>query len=444
MGKGAIRAVPTRGRSARCNAHVGTLRFAYRPWVTTLLDSNPVRCLHTEAAKLVLDAPAISPICRRSSVSIPPSTNFTIVVADVRDGEHGRRVGMGGVISEAFMLTPDSFFAPDGFAPEGAPSFALLAALPVLLVLYVRYLVVARRLHPDLALRKLESIELQRTMLLYERAYHRLEDIHRKCGHDHRAWRARSPDRDELHRQFRAELEDLESYARDLRSTITRLRGRPFKRYKRWAHLVSARFAISRSLWCYALILALLLAALCYLQPILWAPGLDLSFKSFVLWQAVKGQMLFGNSITATVAAVATPFMYFVRRATLYREHRLQVLELKAFAITDPDRLIQDHRDEAASLGEEPEKPRGLEDRDWRAVLGVAATATIEDVKQAYKTLVKKNHPDRVQDMSPAFIRLADVEMKKLNAAYAEALAYFQQPATAPAATATASATTAA
>jgi hypothetical protein len=49
---------------------------------------------------------------------------------------------------------------------------------------------------------------------------------------------------------------------------------------------------------------------------------------------------------------------------------------------------------------------------------------------------VKKSHPDRVQDMSPAFVQLAEVEMKKLNAAYAEALTHFQQTATATAATA--------
>jgi DnaJ-domain-containing protein 1 len=136
--------------------------------------------------------------------------------------------------------------------------------------------------------------------------------------------------------------------------------------------------------------------------------------------------MLFGNSITATVAMVATPLLYFAHRATLYREHRLQVLDLKAFAITDPDRLIQDGRDEAASLDEGPDRPPPEVVEDWRCVLGVAATATIEDVKQAYKALVKKSHPDRVQDMSPALVALAEVEMKKLNAAYAEAVTHFQ------------------
>jgi hypothetical protein len=37
--------------------------------------------------------------------------------------------------------------------------------------------------------------------------------------------------------------------------------------------------------------------------------------------------------------------------------------------------------------------------------------------------LLKQNHPDRVHNMSLAFRRLAESETKKLNIAYAEALA---------------------
>ena len=43
----------------------------------------------------------------------------------------------------------------------------------------------------------------------------------------------------------------------------------------------------------------------------------------------------------------------------------------------------------------------------------------------AYKVLIKQNHPDRVHDMSPALIRLAESETKKINAAYQQALLLF-------------------
>jgi DnaJ-domain-containing protein 1 len=60
-------------------------------------------------------------------------------------------------------------------------------------------------------------------------------------------------------------------------------------------------------------------------------------------------------------------------------------------------------------------------------VLGISSSATIDDVKQADKALVKQNHPDRVCDMSPVFRELAESETKKINAAYAEALMCLRQ-----------------
>jgi DnaJ like chaperone protein len=61
-------------------------------------------------------------------------------------------------------------------------------------------------------------------------------------------------------------------------------------------------------------------------------------------------------------------------------------------------------------------------EEDWIHILGVSASATIAEVKQAYKTLIKQNHPDRVQGMSQAFKKLAEIETKKINAAYRQAL----------------------
>ena len=62
----------------------------------------------------------------------------------------------------------------------------------------------------------------------------------------------------------------------------------------------------------------------------------------------------------------------------------------------------------------------------WFSVLEVSPSATIEEIKEAYKAKIKQNHPDRVHGMAPTFRELAEVETKKLNAAYEEALISFR------------------
>jgi hypothetical protein len=313
------------------------------------------------------------------------------------------------------------------FAPSGAPLVAFLATPPILFAIYIHCRIAARHLQPDLTLRTLESIEVRRSVMLYEMVRRRVKE---DCGEHRQRGRTwwRSAGRGAFRQQFREELADLEAYARDLRSTIIRLRSRPFKRYKLWAHVVSAQFAFSRSLGCYSLILALLIASFCYFEPILWAPGIEVDFKALVLWHAVKGRLLFANWIAADCVAVAIPIFYFVRRVQLNRKHRPAIRSLKAFAATDPDRLIRDAQsNEKPSQEAREESLAVIEESRWFAILDVLPSATIEEVKQAYKMLIKKNHPDRVHDMSLPFVTLAESETKKLNAAYAAALLHFQQ-----------------
>jgi hypothetical protein len=315
------------------------------------------------------------------------------------------------------------------FAPGGAPLMALLLMLPGLFVCYIRCRLSARELSPDISLRTLESIELRRSVMLYEMASRRIREGCGEYKQKRRSWWHRvGGGRDAVRRQFREELEDLEAYARDLRSTIIRLRRRPFERYKSWAHVVSARFALSRSLGCCALFLALMIVWFCYLQPILWAPGIDVGFKTLVLWEAAKGRLLVANWMAVNFVAVAIPVFYLFRRVRLNRKHRPEIRKFKAFAAADPDQLIHEATGgETASEEPREETPEGIEEGRWYAVLGVLPSATVEEVKQAYKTLVKKNHPDLVHDMSPSFVRLAEAETRKLNAAYAEALQHLQE-----------------
>jgi DnaJ-domain-containing protein 1 len=64
---------------------------------------------------------------------------------------------------------------------------------------------------------------------------------------------------------------------------------------------------------------------------------------------------------------------------------------------------------------------------NWFKVLGLEKSASIAEVRKAYKALIKQNHPDRVQDMSPAFRKLAETETKKLNTAFRQALSRVPQ-----------------
>jgi hypothetical protein len=314
------------------------------------------------------------------------------------------------------------------FAPSGTPLVALLATPPVLFAIYIHYRLAARHLQSDLSLRTLESIEVRRSVILYEMVRRIVEEGCREQRRKRAWWRTAGLGT--FRRQFREDLADLEAYARDLRSTIIRLRSRPFERYKLWAHVVCARFAFSRSLGCYSLTFALLIATFCYFEPILWAPGIEPEFKALVLWHAVKGRLLFANWIAADCVAVAIPIFYFVRRVRLSRKYRPAIRSLKAFAATDPDRLIRDQQTNEKPRAEPREECLEAIEGRWFQILGVLPSATIEEVKQAYKLLVRKNHPDRVHDMSTSIVALAELETKKLNAAYADALLHFQQTTT--------------
>jgi DnaJ like chaperone protein len=59
-----------------------------------------------------------------------------------------------------------------------------------------------------------------------------------------------------------------------------------------------------------------------------------------------------------------------------------------------------------------------VEEPTWFEVLGVAATASIDEIKAAYRERVRQYHPDRVEGLGFEFRQIAEQKMKQLNAAY--------------------------
>jgi DnaJ like chaperone protein len=57
---------------------------------------------------------------------------------------------------------------------------------------------------------------------------------------------------------------------------------------------------------------------------------------------------------------------------------------------------------------------------DSFAILGIAETATAEEIKSAYRTLIRKHHPDKLmaEGMPPEFVATATEKMKRINVAY--------------------------
>jgi hypothetical protein len=234
---------------------------------------------------------------------------------------------LGGPLIEAVSI-----------ASSDASLLAMSAVLPTLLILYLRSNLKAKKLRPDRSLSRLERIELCRATLLYDKASRRREEIYKQRKPLKLGWRAFYRARVEFWKEFGTELQELDCFARDLRTTIMDLRERPLQRFKSWIHVDSARSALCRSLWCYCSIVAVLVALSYYPDTLLWV-STKVVFDTFVQRQPSSG-LLLGNMMATGFVAVVLPPLYLVRRSQLYRRNQPQLRSLCAFAAADPDRLV--------------------------------------------------------------------------------------------------------
>lgn len=295
---------------------------------------------------------------------------------------------------------------------------ALWAVLPALLLGLIRQWSAGRRARPDFSLRRSEAVELDRALLLYETACCRLKEIANQANSANK-WRALFGLRIELNQQHAEEVEELNAHAHYLREIIIQFKRAPLQRLRSWINALGLQFALGGALIAHIACFALLMVAL-YTSATTLTAGLE----SPLVWYPLDERIFYSNGGASVFAALTAPVFFLMRRAKLRREYSVELCALKAFAVASPTALLDQLKVDGHSHDESQraDLSDGGHCESWFTVLGLSHSATVDEVKGAYKRLIKQNHPDRVQGMSPAFRQLAEAETKKLNTAYHHAL----------------------
>ena len=302
---------------------------------------------------------------------------------------------------------------------------ALWVALPGLILGYIRQARTARGIRPQFSLRKSEVSELDRAVRLYDQVCRRLETSDREAQTPQRFWRALFDRTDDV--PDAEERDDLQAHAQHLRGTIARLKRRPLQRLHAWVHAASARSALAGAIAAYGMALALAVAAPQAPDQAAWAD--ELNARHAIAWYPLDARLFYANAVAAGFAIAAAALFYLLRRARLRRDYELEICAFEDLAYSDPLRPAEPPPadDAAFDPSQWTEANENNANDTWFAVLGLSSAATIEDVRDAYKTLIKQNHPDRVHGMAPVFRALAEAETKRINAAYRQALACLPQ-----------------
>jgi hypothetical protein len=301
---------------------------------------------------------------------------------------------------------------------------ALWAVLPVLLLGCIRQSVVARHILPEFSLRQSETLELDRAATIYQKVCQRITEVDGQKHGLNALWQVFCGRAADIHLSRANELEDLKAHVNHLRVTIIRLRRLPFQRLRSWVHVKSSQLALSGAIAAHVAGFTLLIVTFYLPDRMAWGDELTIGVRDRSVWYPLDEHLFYANAMASGFAALAAPLFYLVQWIRLHQEYSLEYCAWKEFAEADPDQVMdqpyvgqtaQDPSQQAVSTEDGAES-------NWFAVLGLSQSATVEEVRKAYKTLIKQNHPDRVHNLSPAIRELADAETRKLNVAYQQAI----------------------
>lgn len=296
--------------------------------------------------------------------------------------------------------------------------------LPALLLAYIVQSLLARRIRPEFSLRKSETVELDRAILLYRGVSGRLKVIEASAQQPNRFWSAFFAPGPEAYGDNAEEREDLQAYAHHLRGMIIQLRRLPLERLRDFVRVKSLRFALGRAVVVEVAALALFFLVFRVSEHPAVAHELTTGAREglvALVWFPLDQSLFQANAVGACLAALSIPLLYVLRSAAFRNELGLEFCVLKELAAAAPDQEIERIDADlykAVSGSDCPERAD-----EWFTILGVAPSATIEQVRDAYKGLIKQSHPDLVQALSPAIRSFAEAETKRINAAYREAVA---------------------
>lgn len=116
-------------------------------------------------------------------------------------------------------------------------------------------------------------------------------------------------------------------------------------------------------------------------------------------------------SLNETVVILAGLFIgYWIVSKLLSRNS-----QSKRAAYRDADQEAQSHE----SPSPPPQQPHAA---SWSSVLGVAPSATVDEIRRGYKLQMGQYHPDKVSALGNELRTLAERKTKEITGAYRQAL----------------------